>query len=49
MNNDDSYDESAAGLLKNAIKEAIDKFGNDLDTKEKMAVLVRVIAELVEK
>lgn len=43
----DTEDNSTAYFLKNAIKEAIDEFGDSLETKEKVAVLARVLAELV--
>lgn len=43
----DADDNSTAYFLKNAIKEAIDEFGDSLETKEKVAVLARVLAELV--
>lgn len=43
----DTDDNSTAYFLKNAVKEAIDEFGDSLDTKEKVAVLARVLAELV--
>ena len=43
----DMDDNSTAYFLKNAVKEAIDEFGDSLDTKEKVAVLARVLAELV--
>lgn len=44
---DDSSDDSTGYFLKNAIKEAIDEFGDSLETNEKVAVLARVLAEIV--
>ena len=43
----DLDDNSTTYFLKNAIKEAIDEFGDSLETREKVAVLARVLAELV--
>ena len=43
----DMDNNSTTYFLKNAIKEAIDEFGDSLETKEKVAVLARVLAELV--
>ena len=38
---------STSYFLKNAIKDALDEFGDSLETNEKVAVLARVLAELV--
>ena len=43
----DTDGNSTAYFLKNAVKEAIDEFGDSLDTKEKVAILARVLAELI--
>ena len=47
LDGSDTDDNSTSYFLKNAIREAIDEFGDSLDTKEKVAVLARVLAELV--
>ena len=44
---EDIEDDSTSYFLKNAIKDALDEFGDSLETNEKVAVLARVLAELV--
>ncbi len=43
----DVEEDSTSYFLKNAIKDALDEFGDSLETNEKVAVLARVLAELV--
>ena len=40
-------DDSTGYFLKNAIKDALDEFGDSLETNAKVAVLAQVLAELV--
>jgi len=43
----DVEDDSTGYFLKNAIKDALDEFGDSLETNAKVAVLAQVLAELV--
>ena len=44
---EDIADDSTGYFLENAIKDALDEFGDSLETNEKVAVLARVLAKLV--
>lgn len=44
---EDIDDDSTSYFLENAIKDALDEFGDSLETNEKVAVLARVLAKLV--
>ena len=45
---DANLDDSTGYFLKNAITEALDEFGDALETKEKLSVLMQTIEELLE-